>query len=169
MWHMPHGIDLPAIPKSNYSCYLLYEQPSLARNRSFTHIHFYCCKQLLGRNNTATTSAPHERCQHLFKGGLLLSYNATDSRLFLLFFLSPLMIPSWQLSHPYQDISSQLCTSQFKIYSSYIRDWSGTLFKKFVLATSRRSKGTHASYCAASDLHPSCTPHDSRLVAGSSF
>ena len=78
--------------------------------------------------------------QHLFKGALLLSYNATDSRLFLRFFLSPLLIPSWQPSRPYHDMSSQLCTSQFRIYSSYITDWSGTLFKKFVLATSRRSK-----------------------------
>ena len=63
LWHMPHGIDLPATPKNNYSCCLLYEQPSLARIHSFTHIHFYCCQRLLGRNNTATTSAPHERCQ----------------------------------------------------------------------------------------------------------
>ena len=142
---MPHGIDLPATPKSNYSCYLLYEQPSLARIHSFTHIHFYCCKRLLCRNNTATTSPPHERCQHLFKGAVLLSYNATDSRLFLRFFLPPLLISSWQLSRPYQDMSSQLCTSQFRIYSSYITDWSGTQFTKFVLVTSRKSKGTHAS------------------------
>ena len=74
LWHIPHGIDLPATPKSNCSCYLLYEQHSLARIHSFTHIHFYCWKLLLGRNNTATTSAPHERCQHLFKGALLLPY-----------------------------------------------------------------------------------------------
>ena len=94
---MPHGIDLPATPKSNYSCYLLYEQPSVARIHSFTHIHFYFCKRLLGRNNTATTSAPHESCQHLFKGALLLSYNATDSRLFLHFFFSPMVVLSWLL------------------------------------------------------------------------
>ena len=92
---MPQGIDLPATPKSNYSCYLLYEQPSLARIHSFTYIYFYCCKRLLGRNNTATTSAPHKRCQHLFKGALLLSYNATDSRLFLRFFLSSMVVLSW--------------------------------------------------------------------------
>ena len=97
MWHMPHDIDLPAAPKSNYSCYLLYEQPSLARIHSFTHIHFYCCKRLLTRNNTATTSSPHERCQHLFKAALLLSYNATDSRLFLHFFLWPMVVLSWLL------------------------------------------------------------------------
>ena len=92
---MPHGIDLAATPKSNYSCYLLNEQPSLARIHSFTHIHFYCCKRLLGRNNTATSSAPHERCQHLFKGALLLSYNATNSRLFLHIFLSPMVVLPW--------------------------------------------------------------------------
>ena len=27
--------------------------------------HFYCWKRLLSRNNTATASAPHRRCQHL--------------------------------------------------------------------------------------------------------
>ena len=84
---MPHGIDLPATPKSKYSCYLLYEQPSLARIHSFTHIHFYCCKRLLGRNNTATTSAPHGRCQHLFKGGCsttLLQRNGLTPHLALL-------------------------------------------------------------------------------------
>ena len=94
LWHMAHGIDLPAPPNSNYSCYLLYEQPSLARIHSFTRIHFYCSKRLLGRNNTATASAPHERCQHLFNGALLLSYNATDSRLFLRFFLLPMVVLS---------------------------------------------------------------------------
>ena len=77
MWHMPHGIDLPATPKSNYNCYLLYEQPSLARIHSFTHINFYCCKRLLGRNNTATTSAPHERCNTFSR---VLYYSPTTQR-----------------------------------------------------------------------------------------
>ena len=110
-------------------------------------------------------------CQYLFKGALLLSYNAMDYRLFLRFFLSPLLIPSWQPSRPYRDMSSQLCTNQFRSYSSYITDWSGTLFKKFILSTSKRSKWLMPllALLLTSMIHPSCTLHDSRLVAGSSF
>ena len=73
LWHMRHGINLHATPKNSYNYYLLYEQPSPAKFTLSRLIHFYCCKRLLGRNNTATTSAPHERCQHLLKGALLLS------------------------------------------------------------------------------------------------
>ena len=39
----------------------------------YTSLIFYCCKWLLGRNSTATTSAPHEGCQHLLRGALPLS------------------------------------------------------------------------------------------------
>ena len=34
---------------------------------------FYCCKRLLGRNNTGTISAPHQLCRHLFRGALPLT------------------------------------------------------------------------------------------------
>ena len=72
LWHMPHGIDLHTTPKNSYNYYLLYGQSSPAKFALAGLTNFYCCKRLLGRNNTETISAPHERCQHLFKGALLL-------------------------------------------------------------------------------------------------
>ena len=94
VWHMPHGIDLRATPKNKYSNYLLCEQPPPAKIHSFAQHPFYCCKRFLGRNNTATTSAPHERCWHPLKGALLLANSTTYFRLFWRFFLSPLLMPS---------------------------------------------------------------------------
>ena len=43
---------------------------------------FYCRNKLLTSNNTATASAPHQRCQHLLNGALLLANSTTDLRLF---------------------------------------------------------------------------------------
>ena len=131
---IPHSRTAAATICSTSSLLLL----GFTLSRSF---HFYCYKRLLGRNNTATASAPHKRCQHLLRGALLLSCSVTILRLFLRFFLSPLLIPSCQLTRPCQDISSRHCNCQFRIYFYYITDQSGTLFKKFILPTSRRLKG----------------------------
>ena len=72
---MPHPRTATATVRSMNSLLLL----GFTLSHSF---HFYCCKRLLGRNNTATTSAPHERCQHLLRGALLLSCSVTNLRLF---------------------------------------------------------------------------------------
>ena len=59
LWHTPHGIVPPATPRSNYNYYLLYERFSPAKNSTLSlSINFYCCKRLLGRNNTTATNAP---------------------------------------------------------------------------------------------------------------
>ena len=57
---MPHSRTPTATICSTSSLLLL----GFTLSRSF---HFYCCKRLLGRNNTATASAPHEKCQHLHR------------------------------------------------------------------------------------------------------
>ena len=72
---MPHSRTATATVCSTSSLLLLGFTLSLS-------FHFYCCKRLLGRNNTATASAPHERCQHLLRGALLLSCSVTNLRLF---------------------------------------------------------------------------------------
>ena len=46
LWHMPHGINLLATPKNNYSYYLLCEQPSPGRIHSFTHHPFLLLQTL---------------------------------------------------------------------------------------------------------------------------
>ena len=106
LWHMPHGIDLPATSMSNYSCHLLYGQPFLSRIHSFTHIPFCIVA------NDFQAGISQQQLAHLTKGA------STSSR---------------------------------------------------VLYYSLTMQQTHASSCASSDLHPSCTLHDSRLVTGSSF
>ena len=68
---VPHPRTAAATVCSTSSLLLL----GFTLSRSF---HFFCCKQLLGRNNTATTSAPHERCRHLLRGALLLSCSVTN-------------------------------------------------------------------------------------------
>ena len=72
---IPHSRTATATICSTSSLLLL----GFTLSRSF---HFYCCKRLLGRNNTATARAPHERCQHLLRGALLLSCSVTNLRLF---------------------------------------------------------------------------------------
>ena len=69
---MPHGIIPPATPKNNKN-YLLYEQPSLVKLLLMSIHFFYCCKRLLGRNNTGTISTPHQICRHLLRGALPLT------------------------------------------------------------------------------------------------
>ena len=63
---------------------------------------FYCRNILLTSNNTAIASAPHQRCQHLLKGALLLANSTTDLRLFWRFFLSPFLMHFPQLTPCYQ-------------------------------------------------------------------
>ena len=97
---------------------LLFSQlPHLTK--SLHSEHFYAINQLLARNNTIYTqqtlkcpSPPRQRCStHLQE----LRWN---QRLFLRFFLSPMLIPSCQLTCPCQDTSSRHCCSQFRIYFS---------------------------------------------------
>ena len=73
LWHTPHGIIPPATPKNNKNYYLLYEQPSLVKLLLMSIHLFYCCKRLLGRNNTLTISAPHQVFRHLLRGALPLT------------------------------------------------------------------------------------------------
>ena len=152
---MPHSRTATTIVCSTNSLLLL----RFTLSRSF---HFYCCKRLLRRNNTATVSAPHERCQHLLRDALPLSCGVTKLRLFQRFFLSPLLIPSCQLTRPCQDISSRHRNSQFRI-----KDQSGTLFQVIHPANQQKAKGTHATSCSSSDLHLWCTSHNLRLVTKS--
>ena len=72
---MPHSRTATTTICSTSSLLLL----GFTLSRSFN---FYCCKRLLGRNNTATVSAPHERCQRLLWGALLLSSSVMKLRLF---------------------------------------------------------------------------------------
>ena len=103
-------------------------------------IHFYCCKRLLGRNNTATTSAPHQRCQHFLRGALLLSCNVTNSPLFLLFFWSPFVM---HFSQPILLAKSLV--------------WGTTPWETFILFSSIKSSGTynfHTTSCYSSSSAP---------------
>ena len=102
-------------------------------------LNFYCSKRLLGRNNTATTSAPHERCQHLLRGALLLSYSVTNSRLFCAssYRLCWYLPDNWHTHAKTLHHDTATINSEF-IFSN-LTDQFNNLFKKFVLPNSGRT------------------------------
>ena len=78
VWHMPHGINICYAPKNSYNYFWLYKWLSLAKMYTLScSINFYCCKRLLGRNNTAVSSTPHQGRQHLCR---VLYYSPTMQR-----------------------------------------------------------------------------------------
>ena len=74
LWHMPHGIDLLATLKNNYSYYLLCQQPSPARIHSFMQRPFFIAANTFQAGITlSTASAPSSNLLHLLKGALPLT------------------------------------------------------------------------------------------------
>ena len=106
-----------------------------------SNIHFYRCKRFLGRNNTATTRAPHERCQHPLKGALLLANYTTDLRLFWRFFLSPLLKPSDNWRTLAKTLHHDIATVNLEFIFFYITDQSESLFRNSFCQAAEEPKG----------------------------
>ena len=140
---------------------LLLLRFTLSRN-----IHFYCCKRFLGRNSTATTSAPHKSCQHPLKGALLLANSTTDLRLFW----SSSYRHCWRLPDNWCTLTMTLhhdiATVNSEFIFSYLTDQSESMFR-IRPANQRKNPGNHASSSSSSDLHSWCTSHNLRLVTKS--
>ena len=78
---------------------------------------FYCRNELFASNNTATASAPHQRCQHLLKGALLLANSTTDLWLFWWF--------SCDSSGAIRDAFPQL-TPCYQVDSEELASWTNS-------------------------------------------
>ena len=129
-------------------------------------MHFYCCKRLLGRNNTATTSAPHERCQHLLKGALLLSMRdglAALLALLLSTFADPFLSTDSPLPRHIITTSQQSIPKLFFLCNRPVRN----SVQEIHPANQQKAEETHATSCSSSDLRSWCSSHNLRLVTKS--
>ena len=126
-------------------------------------IHFYCCKRLLGRNNTA----------HLTKGASTFSrvlyYSpqrdglATLPALLLITLADPFLSTDSPLPRHIITTSQQSIQNLFLLHNRPV--WNSV--QEIHSTNQQKAEGTHATSCSSSDLHSWCASHNLRLVTKS--
>ena len=125
-----------------------------------SRFHFYCCKRLLGNNNTATASAPSQGCSNTL---LQCDELATLLALLVIAFADPFLSTDSPLPRHIITTSQQAIYNLFLLHNRPV--WNNV--QEIHPANPQKAEGTHATSCSSSDLCSWCASHNLCFVTKS--